>query len=120
MLPHKEDKPAKIKAALRVCERLGVLDRVIVPHPVYLDGEDIRKIFPPRLFYLTHLGVVAHSVGDEFFYASNPSYQPGGVSKEIYVLDTTPDCLGNYFAMEKVYSKIPQLRLVDRQRRVKA
>lgn len=117
MLPNKDDSPAKIKAALRVCERLGVLDRVIVPHPVFLDDEDIRKIFPPRLFYLTHLGIVAHSVGDDFFYQSNPAYIPGGVSKEVYVLDSTPDCLGNYFAMQKVYSKVPVLTVVDKQKR---
>jgi len=119
MLPKKNDSPAKIKAALRLCERLGVLDRVMVPHPIFLDTEDIRKIFPPRLFYLTHLGIVAHSVGDDFFYESNPTYVVGGQSKEVYVLDTTPDCLGNYLAMQKIYSKIPTLTVVDSQKRGK-
>lgn len=107
-----EDTP-KVRAALRLCEKLGVLDRIMVPYSVLLDGESPRQIVPPRLFFLPRVGLVAHSVGDDPFYAMHPEYVVGGVSKEIYILDKCPLFLSNYFAMEDIYSKFSGLRVVD-------
>lgn len=111
-----EDTP-KIRAALRLCEKMGVLDRIMVPYSVLLDGESPRKIVPPRLFYLPKIKVVAHSVGDDPFYMMHPEYEVGGLSKEIYILDKCPLFLSNYFAMEETYSKFSGLRVVDASKR---
>lgn len=111
------DNQVKVRAALRLCERLGVLDRVMVPHAIPLDNESVRKIFPPRLFYLPKFGIVAHALGDDSFYELHPEYVKGGVSKEIHILDKAPMHLSNFFAMEETYAKIPGLSVVDKQRR---
>lgn len=114
-----EQNTPKVRAALRLCEKLGVLDRVMVPYSVLLDGESPRKIIPPRLFYLPRIKTVAHSVGDDAFYLMFPQYEEGGLSKEIYVLDKTPLFLSNFFAMEGIYSKFPGLTVADASKKEK-
>ena len=108
---------SKVKAALRLCEKMGVLDRIMVPYSVLLDGESPRKIVPPRLFFLPRIKIVAHSVGEDPFYDMFPQYKVGGLSKEIYVLDKCPLFLSNYFAMEDIYKKFTPLRVADASKR---
>ncbi len=113
-----EDTP-KVRAALRLCEKMGVLERIMVPYSVLLDGESPRKIIPPRLFFLPKIKVVAHSVGDDPFYIMYPEYTVGGLSREIYILDKCPLHLSNYFAMEEIYSKFTGLTVVDASKKRK-
>lgn len=103
------ERTAKLRAALRICEREGLLNRVMVPYPIHLDGESGKTVLPPRLFYLPKFDVVAHSIGDDSFYLENPEYKVGGVSKEIYIMEKAPACLSNYFALEEQYSRVEKL-----------